>query len=313
MQTAVTETTTCLLDHDSTPELLFQHPDWWLDTSGDFAWNRCPECSLLFLSPRPTHETIANHYPEYYAAYRPAIADEPWAIMRWKRKRNLRHQIHSVTQIKSGGHLLDVGCATGNYLAEMRQLGWQVSGVEIQPEAAEYARRRFGLNVLTGDLLSNDFPDNTFDVLTMWDVLEHTHNPLAILKEAKRLLKPDGITIFSIPDVDKSIWCRRFGAAWIGYDSPRHLYLFPDRSLRLILQQAELTLWKREHTLATYHTWVASFNTWLNYRWPKSAWRSILLKIAYLPIWPTVTTPYFSLLNRRNKGTVVTVYARPAT
>lgn len=303
------ETAACLFGHSTPPQKLFDRPDWWLGLPGDFAWHRCPDCDLLFLSPRPTPATIAYYYPTHYAAYRPAIDDERWAILRWKRRRNLKSQIEGVDRRAATGRLLDVGCATGNYPAEMRRLGWQAQGVELQPEAAAYARQRFGLDVFTGDLLAAHLPAGHFDAVTLWDVLEHTHNPLAILQEVQRLLKPGGLVAFSIPDPN-SREAHSFGPAWIGYDAPRHLYLFGDNSLTHLLRQSGLEIMDSEHKLATYHTWVASWRTKLN-RYPDGdKFRSLLVKLAYLPFWSALTAPYFNWLNRRGRGTVITIYGR---
>jgi SAM-dependent methyltransferase len=300
------ETTTCLFGHTTPAQKLFDRPDWWLGLPGNFAWNRCPDCGLLFLSPRPTAATIATYYPAHYAAYRPAIDDERWAILRWKRRRNLQPHIEGINQRTPPGRLLDIGCATGNYLVEMRRLGWLVQGVELQAEAAAYARQRFNLDVFTGDLLNAHLPAAYFDAITLWDVLEHTHHPLAILQEAQRLLKPGGLVAFSIPD-PTSREARTFGPAWIGYDSPRHLYLFGGDSLTLLLQSSGLQPAGSEHTLATYHTWLASYRTHLNRR--PHRFHSLLLKLTHLPIWSPLTAPYFHWLNRRHQGTVITIYA----
>ncbi len=306
------ETVHCIFNHTTPPEKQFDRPDWWFELPGDFAWYRCPECGLLFLNPRPTQDKIANYYPDNYSAYRLAIDDEKHAIIRWKRRRNLRHSITAVTKHNPPGHLLDIGCATGNYLAEIRKYGWQVNGVELQADAADYARKRFGLDVFTGDLLESAFPTQSFDVVTLWDVLEHTHNPIAILKEIHRILKPGGLLIFSIPDPD-SIWAKRFGPPWIGYDAPRHLYLFYGENLQLLLKETNFQFEGKAHFLATYHTWAASFHTWLNARITPGRLRQLWTKILYLPFWPPLTSPYFHWLNKRGHGSDVTIYAQATT
>jgi SAM-dependent methyltransferase len=264
----------------------------------------------MFLNPRPTLDTIADFYPDSYGPYRAAIDDERWGIMRWKRRYNLRKFIQAVEKRQPRGRLLDVGCAMGNFLHEMEQRGWQVQGVELQASAAMYARQRFGLEVYNGDLLEYDMSSNHFDAITFWDVLEHTHDPLAILQTAYRLLKPDGLLVFSIPD-PKSREASRFGPAWIGYDAPRHLYLFSDKSLRLLLERSGFSLVGTEHSLANYHSWVASWQTQVNRRFKPGHWRRFIVELAYLPIWAPLTGPYFRYLNITGKGTVSTVFARP--
>lgn len=303
------ETATCLFGHRSTPQLLFARPDWWLGADGEFAWHRCPQCGLHFLSPRPALEHIADYYPAHYAAYRSAIDRERWTFMRWKRRQNLQPSVAAVSDFfTQPGRLLDVGCATGNYLAEMHSRGWSVSGVEIQAEAAAYAREELGLDVFTGDLLQAPFTPAAFDAVTLWDVLEHTHDPLAILRVVRRLLRPGGIVAFSIPDL-RSSDAEQFGKYWIGFDAPRHLYLFEDQTISLLLQQADLAYLGRAHFLGTYHTWVASLQTWLNARLDDNTARRFVTRLATLPVWAPLTAPYFRWLNRRGKGSVVTIFA----
>lgn len=303
------ETVGCLFAHTAPAEQLFERQDWWFGLPGDFAWQRCPTCGLLFLSPRPTQLQIVDYYPSDYAAYRPAIDDERWAVMRWKRRRNLRGVMAIVNRHLAPGSLLDVGCATGNYLAEMRRSGWQVWGVELQAEAAAYARQRFGLDVFQGDLLDGRFPENHFDMVTLWDVLEHTFNPLAIMCEVGRILRPGGLVAFSIPD-PTSLWAQRFGPAWIGYDTPRHLYLFHGHSLHLLLEQAGFHLIEESHFLETYHTWVAGFYTWLKWKKVGSRLQRLIRAIDSLPVWATLTAPYFHRLNAHGRGSVLTVVAQ---
>lgn len=300
----------CPFGHTTPSKKLFSRPDWWFQLPGDFAWHRCPECQVLFLNPRPTESSIEAYYPSTYAAYRPAIADERWVIMRWKRRYNLQHQIRSVTDRELNGRLLDIGCATGNYLAEMRKLNWDVNGIELQTEAAQYAQKRLNLDVYNGDLLTYPASQNKFDVITMWDVLEHTHQPLQVLAKARNLLKPGGLLIFSIPDPN-SKEASSFDSAWIGYDAPRHLYLFHGENLQLLLQITGFHFEAQEHALGTYHTWVASWQTKMNSNTKLSKpIKQFLSRMAHLPIWSIITTPYFSNLNKQSKGTVLTVFAR---
>ena len=308
MDVKTEKVTTCLLGCDAPVEKLFDRPDWWFQLPGEFAWNRCCACGLYFLSPRPIQADIETYYPDSYVAYRPAIEDEKWRIMRWKRRRNQRSRVDSVTKYKQTGKLLEIGCATGNYLVEMRKNGWDVYGVELQTEAASYARNRFNLDVKTGDLLDVNYPDHYFDVVTLWDVIEHTYNPLAILKEVRRILKPGGIVVFSQPDV-ASKGAKQFGRTWIGYDSPRHLYLFAGNSLHMVLEQSGLNLLAQEYFLETYHTWVASLHTKLNSQLKNAFLRKTILKVAYLPFWSILTSPYFKWLNKKDRGTVVSIFA----
>ena len=134
--------------------------------------------------------------------------------------------------------MLDVGCATGSFLDCMRKRGnWQISGVEVNQEAARYARERFSLDVFAGELLEANCPAHHFDVVTLWHVLEHLHSPLDTLMEISRILKDDGALFLSVPNSD-SYDARVFGDCWIGLDPPRHLYTFSAKTLKRLLAEA---------------------------------------------------------------------------
>jgi ubiquinone/menaquinone biosynthesis C-methylase UbiE len=97
--------------------------------------------------------------------------------------------------------LLDVGCGEGFFLFNATEAGYITKGVELSRNSAEYARSEFGLDVETGLLEEAHFPENYFDVVTLWQVLEHLSQPLIVLEEAYRVLKPGGVLVVSTPDI----------------------------------------------------------------------------------------------------------------
>jgi SAM-dependent methyltransferase len=103
--------------------------------------------------------------------------------------------------------------------------------VEPAAEAAAYARERLGLDVITGRLEDAGLPGAAYDAVTLWDVLEHVHEPRATLAEAARLLRPGGALILGLPNPD-SLEARLLGPHWVGWDLPRHLNLFRPPLLR---------------------------------------------------------------------------------
>jgi len=137
------------------------------------------------------------------------------------------------------GKLLDVGCGDGRFLAKMRDLGWEVTGVEPDGLAVEVARERFGLDVHRGTLEDIRFPERTFDVVTMNHVIEHVPDPVGTLEECLRVLKPGGRLVVTTPNVE-SLGHRLFGKRWFHLDPPRHLYLFSARSLLMCAERAGL-------------------------------------------------------------------------
>lgn len=216
-----------LCNHDETqllvesPDLLLAHPDEHV-----FRLVTCQHCGHIYQNPRPTIESIGHYYPPDYAPFQKAIDDEPSPWVRFNRRR-WQHKICSAVHTYAGkpGRILDIGCATGLFLDGMKSLGWETVGVEPSDVAAQYARTRMGLNVFHGTLESAAFPDSSFDVVTLWDVFEHLHDPIATLAEIRRILRPDGKLVISIPNPD-SFEAHFFKQHWLGWDLPRHLNLF---------------------------------------------------------------------------------------
>jgi SAM-dependent methyltransferase len=134
------------------------------------------------------------------------------------------------------GRLLDVGSGKGAFLAAARDAGWDVLGVESAPDAAEAARANFGVDVIVGDFLAMR-PLGTFDVVTMWHVLEHVTDPMGALERAAVSLKPGGRLVVSVPN-SKSLQAHIGGEDWFHLDLPRHLFHFTPRSLTTLVERA---------------------------------------------------------------------------
>lgn len=139
-----------------------------------------------------------------------------------------------------GRRLLDVGCGSGEFLQRMRTRGWEVVGVEPDPVAASRARSAT-LDVRDGSLVDAAFQGDDFDAIVLSHVIEHVHDPVALLRECGRVLRPGGVLVVMTPNLE-SIGHRRFGSDWRGLEPPRHLHLFSSRSLSTCLQRAGLTV-----------------------------------------------------------------------
>ena len=182
------------------------------------------------------------YYPENYESFIWQRTDRLPLWQRCSLRYGLWKRCRLVLRHKRNGRLLDIGCGTGHFLAEMgRYPGWELAGVEPNAKAAEFARQALGLNVHLGDLFSAQFPDHHFDVVTMWDVLEHLYEPVSVLREIHRVLKPDGVLILRTPSLDS--WdARVFGCYWAGLDSPRHLAVYSRRTVEKLLTHADFIL-----------------------------------------------------------------------
>jgi SAM-dependent methyltransferase len=236
---------------------------------GKWQLYRCRDCDGAYLDPRPTLESVARAYTSYYthepetdseapasavgrfkrASYngylnrqynlelRPAIYWSRWAVAavpRIKLKRDLmaRH----LRLERSGARLLDIGCGNGAFVRTARALGWDAEGLDPDPSAAA-AGRATGLPITVGRLPKLDCPDASFAAVTMSHSIEHLHDPLAGLREIRRVLRPGGILWIATPNVNSN-GHKLFGADWRGLEPPRHLVLFTAPSLTKTLSRA---------------------------------------------------------------------------
>jgi 2-polyprenyl-3-methyl-5-hydroxy-6-metoxy-1,4-benzoquinol methylase len=235
------EDTACPLCARDDTELLSEAAD---PTPADgpglrFAVVRCKHCGLAYTNPRPTPETIARFYPRDYRPHRPPEvthpAHKPSAF--WTRVLGRPCAERRGAFAGSGRRLLDFGCGSGGYLRRMAALGWSVTGLDTAEHVVAVARDETGCDAIAGSLPHPDLPPASFDVVTMWQSLEHVHDPLAILREALRVLVPGGTLVVAVPNFE-SFSARLFGEHWFGLDLPRHLTHFTAATLREMLQVA---------------------------------------------------------------------------
>jgi SAM-dependent methyltransferase len=264
---------------------------------------QCDRCGLVSLSPSLSPGELARYYPPAYEPYR----DPEEQISARERKsiaRALAIQLDFIERYAPRrGRLLDVGCATGGFLRLAQSRGWQASGIEPGEQAARIAQQRYGLEVRIGTLESEAYPAEQFDVITLWDVLEHLPNPKSALLRLRDWLKEGGLLVFSIPNLE-SFDCRLFGPAWIGWDAPRHLNLFPQQTVKTLLSHTGFEPLAQRCIVGGKGTFFLSLATLTQgSRWEKALPRAYPLLSACL--WPYRQISY--LLSR---GPILTYVAR---
>jgi SAM-dependent methyltransferase len=220
------------------------------------AVQRCNQCGLWYLNPRPTtEEEYLAMYPPEYDSY--VDLDRKWLLQ--LRKLNWRKELADIVSlVGSEGRFLEVGCATGEFLNELREMGClNLIGLEYNPEVVQMARERYGLDVREGDILSGQFPNEHFDVVMMRYVLEHVPNPVETLRETHRILKPGGTYIFSIPN-PVSLDAQVYGRYWFGHEVPRHLHNYPKATLKQMLESVGF---EQKHIYYSFapNDWILGF------------------------------------------------------
>lgn len=225
------EETDCPLCDCEGSSLVLEAPDRLPSTGGLwFAVVQCQNCGLCFTNPRPTPASIRQFYPADYRPHRrregrPSRAD--WLFhTRWP------------IPARRPGRLLDFGCGGGGgFLHEMQCRGWTVTGLDVSETAIAHLCDKHALPALSGSLPHPELPVAQFDLITMWNSLEHVHSPRTVLEEARRLLAPGGQLVVAVPNID-SLAFRWFGPCWYGLDLPRHLSHFAPWTLHLLLERA---------------------------------------------------------------------------
>lgn len=202
---------------------------------GQWRYLRCLNCDLVSLFPRPSPQVLMKRYQNYL----PTDATE---IGRWKSTMNpvivkSANLIESAATIQKG-RLLDVGCGYGFFLGEMESRGWQVQGVEVSESGRRYAYDRWGIHVYPQPLEDLNLPECVYDVVTLFYVVEHVHNPLRLLMEVKRVLKPGGLVLLRWPHSTPIVkilgpMSRKLDL----YHTPFHLYDFSPRTITQALIQ----------------------------------------------------------------------------
>ncbi len=224
------ETVPCDLCHRETAVPIYRVSDTNYGLPGTFTLVQCSECDLVYLSPRPT--------PDEIGAYYPSVSYHPFRALQQNKNTgpNIthRHRAKAITRLQSRGHILDVGCGGGLFLQAMQEYGWTVHGVEPNVDASGFARETLGLGVITGDIF--DVPSSSsYAAITFWDVLEHTHSPQKVLRQANALLEDNGLLAINVPNWTS--WERQiFKERWIALDTPRHLYHFSPNVLQTYLR-----------------------------------------------------------------------------
>jgi len=212
----------CILCNGSKRTLLFQQGKWTV--------YKCVNCGLGFLDPRPDQNELQDLYRNGYfvSHYSKRLNVDSHEMKR--RISQEEHRIKFFFDLKRHGRILDIGCGMGYFLYACRARGYIVEGMDISRDSSTYARSELKIPVTTGSIEEINFEVSSIDIITMWHVLEHTHDPRKYLTKAWNWLKPEGLLIVDVPNYEgldaKKVWDR-----WDGWDLPYHLYHFTPKTL----------------------------------------------------------------------------------
>jgi SAM-dependent methyltransferase len=190
---------------------------------------QCQQCGLIFTDGKGEINSLSNLYAERY----------PLEIFWQERPRKLKKsaaELKLLEKYSAPSKLLDVGCSYGFFLEVARQRGWQVQGVELSAQASRWAREENNLAVFNGTVQAANFPPESFDVISIRHVLEHIPEVDEVLAEIYRLLKPGGLCLVAVPNIN-SLNYRLNRQAWWWIDPPTHWWYFSRFTLKLLLER----------------------------------------------------------------------------
>lgn len=204
---------------------------------------KCSNCGLAYVNPRLKLRSLHKIYNKSYyknpafkgaklsfCGYMEYLQEKDFIVATFKKR------LDQIENYLKGGKLLDVGCAYGFFLELAKKNGWQMQGLEISEAAYRYAKNNLRLPVLNKALEEAKFKNESFDVVTLFDVIEHLPNPNATIKEIRRILKPNGLLVITTPDIG-SIVAKLLGKNWEEVKRVReHIYFFSKSTLKSMLE-----------------------------------------------------------------------------
>jgi 2-polyprenyl-3-methyl-5-hydroxy-6-metoxy-1,4-benzoquinol methylase len=195
----------------------------------DFKLELCNACSLLFTNPRPSPDRIGEYYKsEDYVSHSSTKKGLVNKVYNWVRSYTLKKKISLLKELTPGKKLLDIGAGTGHFLAKAKESGFTVLGLEPDEDARKVALSENGIELKDLSLLHS--LDETFDVVSMWHVLEHVYDLQVDLEKIVSLVNRNGVLIIAVPNYT-SFDAQYYKEFWAAYDVPRHLYHFSPKSI----------------------------------------------------------------------------------
>lgn len=201
---------------------------------------QCENCSFKFTNPRPDFASIGSYYEsEDYISHsntNKGLINKAYQVVR---SIAVKDKVELVNKLVPKGAILDYGCGTGYFLSACQKDSWKVEGFEPNNTANKQATETLGKSIEKVSL--DHFQKESFEIITLWHVLEHVHTLNETFQQLLSLLKPGGVMLVAVPNADSQD-AKKYGENWAAYDVPRHLYHFNQATMKRFLKKHKLTL-----------------------------------------------------------------------
>jgi len=203
-----------------------------------FELHHNPEYDILITFPKPSLEKLPSYYEsDDYISHTDGKRSVFERAYHFIKGIALKNKLKLINSQSSKGNLLDIGAGTGDFLVAAKKDGWQITGIEPSAKAKGIAINK---GVTFAESL-DELESNSFDVITMWHVLEHVPNLDEYISELKRLIKPSGTIVIAVPNF-KSFDANFYGRHWAAYDVPRHIWHFSKTAIEKLFSEKEMKL-----------------------------------------------------------------------
>lgn len=222
-----------------------------LYTRRGFELARCRACGVAFVTEQPDPADLAERY-SFAVGFHVGFRDDEREIA--NRFAIARRQYEMLSRHCATGRCLDVGASAGFFVKTAADRGWDAHGVELSEDTSRLARERYGVDVLNARLEDVSFPPESFDAITLWDVIEHLPDPLDTVRRIASLLRPHGVLGILTPNLD-GLFARgsyRIGRRlghWPAVDPPGHLFQFSLAGLKSLLEREGFEIVQVEHEI----------------------------------------------------------------
>ncbi|WMJ71990.1 class I SAM-dependent methyltransferase [Cytophagaceae bacterium ABcell3] len=208
-------------------------------TKERFQLVKCTKCGLIFTNPRPPESEIGRYYKsEEYVSHSDSNKGLINFLYHQVRKFTLKGKTNLINRLSDKGAVLDIGCGTGYFLAACKKEGWEITGTEPDAKAAEIAAKNTNSSIYP-NLFS--VPNRSYEIITLWHVLEHIHELKKSMAKVKSLLADQGTLIVAVPNC-QSYDAKVYKEKWAAYDVPRHLYHFVPESMEYLMKSEGLEI-----------------------------------------------------------------------